>query len=163
MGDPGAVVTIQREDFLSPGFLGCDGVVKIMHPSATDPLSPRLFQGEQNFRGGYFNEVGAVRKGGDKFGGIVGIHTRHGIAGEGGKGLRQRMRPGQFEAGRPAIMGISASSNEGGHPPEDAFDGTNETRWCADDSSVPQWLQADLGTNLTVTGVNLTWEHPAGH
>jgi hypothetical protein len=58
-----------------------------------------------------------VRKGGDKFGGIVGIHTRHGIAGEGGKGLRQRMRPGEFEAGRPAIMGISASSNEGGTRP----------------------------------------------
>ena len=55
-------------------------------------------------------------------------------------------------------VGVSASSSEDNHPPVDAFDGSNESRWCASDEGVPQWLQADLGKDQRVTGVNLAWE-----
>ncbi len=61
-----------------------------------------------------------------------------------------------------AKFGITTSSSEQNHPPEHAFDGTNDTRWCASDDSVPQWLQTDLGKNQRVTGVNLIWEMPGG-
>src|SRR5208337_5263470 len=59
-------------------------------------------------------------------------------------------------------FGITASSNEERNPPENAFDGTNDTRWCASDDSVPQWLQTDLGRNQQVTGANLVWEKDGG-
>ena len=59
-------------------------------------------------------------------------------------------------------LSVTASSSEDGNPPENAFDGNNDTRWCASDDSVPQWLQADLGKNQRVTGISLTWEHPDG-
>src|ERR1039458_7986823 len=69
---------------------------------------------------------------------------------------------GVFAQGQAGKLGISASSSEGNHPPEDAFDGQNSTRWCANDDSVPQWLQADLGKVEHVTGASLTWEKAAG-
>jgi len=59
-------------------------------------------------------------------------------------------------------LGISASSSEENHPPQHAFDGTNDTRWCASDDSVPQWLQTDLGRNQFVSGVSIDWEMPGG-
>ena len=54
---------------------------------------------------------------------------------------------------------ITASSSQGDQPPMDAFDGSIETRWCAESITVPQWLKADLGKSLRVTGVEITWEH----
>jgi len=69
---------------------------------------------------------------------------------------------GEFVPSAAGKMGITASSNEERNPPENAFDGTNETRWCASDDSFPQWLQADLGKVQLVTGVKLVWEKPAG-
>jgi len=69
-----------------------------------------------------------------------------------------RTKGGIFLPAPAEKVGVSASSSEDTHPPEDAFDGTNDTRWCASDDSVPQWLQADLGKDQRVTGVNLIWE-----
>lgn len=69
---------------------------------------------------------------------------------------------GEFEEGEVSKLGITASSSEDGHPPEDAFDGKNNTRWCASDISTPQWLQADLGKDQTVTGISLAWERETG-
>jgi putative membrane-bound dehydrogenase-like protein len=42
--------------------------------------------------------------------------------------------------------------------PAAAFDGEPESRWCASDSSAPQWLQVDLGRPETITGYRLVWE-----
>jgi beta-galactosidase len=50
------------------------------------------------------------------------------------------------------------SSTEGGNLPQNAFDGDPKTRWCAAGGAFPQWIQVDLGKDLPVRAVNLTWE-----
>ncbi len=72
------------------------------------------------------------------------------------------IKAGEFVPGSAGKFGVTASSNQGENPPENAFDGTNDTRWCASDDSVPQWLQTDLGKDRQVTGVSFTWEHAGG-
>ncbi len=69
-----------------------------------------------------------------------------------------RTKAGEFLPAPAEKLGLSASSNEDQHPPEDAFDGTNDTRWCASDDTVPQWLQADLGSEQSVARLTLAWE-----
>jgi len=73
-----------------------------------------------------------------------------------------RIKAGEFVPGSAGAFGVTASSNQGDNPPENAFDGTNDTRWCASDDSVPQWLQTDLGKDRQVTGVSFIWEHAGG-
>lgn len=73
-----------------------------------------------------------------------------------------RVKAGRFEQDPAARAGITASTSQDGHSPEDAFDGTNDTRWCASDSSFPQWLQTDLCRNETVKGIKLAWENGGG-
>lgn len=73
-----------------------------------------------------------------------------------------RIKAGEFVPGSPSKVGLAASSSQDGHSAADAFDGSNDTRWCASDDSVPQWLQADLGKDQTVTAINLVWEHGNG-
>ena len=61
----------------------------------------------------------------------------------------------------PAAAGsstLTASSNEAQNPPENAFDGSTDTRWCASSTDYPQSLQADLGQVRHVSGVSLIWE-----
>jgi beta-galactosidase len=72
------------------------------------------------------------------------------------------IKAGVFVPSDSANSGITASSSEDRNPPENAFDGSNDTRWCASDDSVPQWLQADMGHDQHVTGVSLTWERASG-
>ncbi len=72
------------------------------------------------------------------------------------------IKAGEFVPGNAGEFGVTASSNQGENPPQNAFDGTNDTRWCASDDSVPQWLQTDLGKDQHVTGVNLAWEKKSG-
>ena len=74
-----------------------------------------------------------------------------------------RIKSGVFVPGQAGQFGITASSTEERNPPENAFDGREETRWCASDDSVPQWLQTDLGKDQQVVGINLTWEREGGH
>jgi beta-galactosidase len=72
------------------------------------------------------------------------------------------IKAGAFVPSSGGRFGITASSNEDKNPPENAFDGDNETRWCASDDSVPQWLQADLGKDQHVAGIGITWEKDGG-
>jgi beta-galactosidase len=69
-----------------------------------------------------------------------------------------KIKGGEFVAGTLGEFGVTASSSEDRNPPQDAFDGNNETRWCAAEVSVPQWLQTDMGKDQHVTGVSLSWE-----
>jgi beta-galactosidase len=73
-----------------------------------------------------------------------------------------RIKAGEYEPDQAGRLGLSASSNEEKNPPENAFDGRADTRWCASDDSVPQWLQTDLGTNRHVVGIGLVWEREGG-
>ena len=66
---------------------------------------------------------------------------------------------GQFHPSASALAGLTASSSETGNPPENAFDGSADTRWCASGGTFPQWLQADLGKTRHVSGVTLLWEN----
>ncbi len=66
---------------------------------------------------------------------------------------------GQFHLAAPPQTALSASTAQTENPSQNAFDGTNGTRWCATGPTYPQWLQADLGKTQRVSGANLTWEY----
>ncbi len=70
-----------------------------------------------------------------------------------------QIKAGQFQPVSAARSALTASSKEGKHGPEDAFDGANDTRWCAKGGEFPQWLQADLGETRHVSGAKLAWEY----
>jgi beta-galactosidase len=70
-----------------------------------------------------------------------------------------QIKAGQFYPSAAARSGLTASSSQSKHSPQDAFDGSNDTRWCANGASLPQWLQVDLGETRRVSGVNLVWEN----
>ena len=67
---------------------------------------------------------------------------------------------GHFQTGPLGDRFVTASSSETANLPRNAFDGTPDTRWCADSEAFPQWLQADLGRTRRVDGITLTWEKP---
>ena len=66
---------------------------------------------------------------------------------------------GQFEPSAPVTHETTASTSQTENPPQNAFDGLADTRWCATSADYPQWLQADLGQTRHVSGVTLTWEN----
>ena len=66
----------------------------------------------------------------------------------------------QFVPAPPASNALAASSSQDVNPPENAFDGSEDTRWCANGGSFPQSLQADLGKTRHVSGASLVWEFP---
>ena len=66
----------------------------------------------------------------------------------------------QFVPAAPSSTSITASSHEDQNPPENAFDGSVDTRWCANGGSFPQALQADFGQVRHVSSATLTWEFP---
>jgi hypothetical protein len=61
---------------------------------------------------------------------------------------------GNFALNKPAF----ASSQQAEHPAQNGNDGNIETRWCASDSSAPQWWEVDLGGAITITNTQVTWE-----
>jgi len=61
---------------------------------------------------------------------------------------------GNFALNKPAF----ASSQQAEHPTQDGNDGNTATRWCASDSSAPQWWEVDLGGAITITNTEVTWE-----
>ncbi len=66
----------------------------------------------------------------------------------------------QFVPAAPVSHALTTSSSQGENPPENAFDGSPDTRWCANGGSFPQSLQADLGQARHVSGATLLWEFP---
>ena len=58
--------------------------------------------------------------------------------------------------------GISASGSLSSDPPENAFDGNQETIWNSGDNPV-QWIEIDLGEPGSITGISLTIsQYPEG-
>lgn len=55
----------------------------------------------------------------------------------------------------------SSSSVLNGNTAAAAFDGSLSTRWESEYSD-PQWIQVDLGSSFSITGVKLNWETAAG-
>ena len=70
-----------------------------------------------------------------------------------------QIKAGQFQPAAPAPKGITSSTSQAENPPENAFDGSADTRWCAGSGDFPQWLQADLGKTRHVSGTTLVWEN----
>src|SRR5690348_17090719 len=64
-------------------------------------------------------------------------------------------RPANIALNKPA----TASSTENDeHVASKANDGDDETRWCSDGDSTPQWWQVDLGKSSKLTGCEIRWE-----
>jgi DNA-directed RNA polymerase subunit RPC12/RpoP len=61
---------------------------------------------------------------------------------------------GNFALNKPA----TASSQQAEHPAQNGNDENIATRWCASDSSAPQWWKVDLGGAITITNTRVTWE-----
>jgi endoglucanase Acf2 len=55
----------------------------------------------------------------------------------------------------------TASSVEGGYPANLAVDGNTTTRWSSEFAD-PQWIQVDLGSNQSLSRVDLNWEAAYG-
>ncbi len=53
---------------------------------------------------------------------------------------------------------VTASSTQPGNDTWKAVDGSEGTRWCANDASKPQWLQLALDAPRTLTSVRIVWE-----
>lgn len=70
-----------------------------------------------------------------------------------------QIKGGEFQRASGVSSVVSASTSENAHPAVDAFDDSNDTRWCAKGGEFPQWLQADLGENRRVSGAKLVWEN----
>ncbi len=70
------------------------------------------------------------------------------------------IKAGQFQPSTGETSGVTASNYQAENPPENAFDDSVDTRWCATGGGFPQWLQADLGKTRRVSGVSLVWEEP---
>jgi beta-galactosidase len=52
----------------------------------------------------------------------------------------------------------TASSSEADNPAQNAFDGDLQTRWCASNGDVGQWVCVDFKTPTVVSGVEIDWE-----
>ena len=65
----------------------------------------------------------------------------------------------QFVPAAAPSHDLTASTSQTENPPQNAFDGAEDTRWCATSSDYPQWLQADLGKTRHVSGASLVWEY----
>jgi len=52
----------------------------------------------------------------------------------------------------------AATSVQSGNNIKNAFDGKENTRWCAQNGSVPQWISTDLGKVQKIKGVEILWE-----
>ena len=66
----------------------------------------------------------------------------------------------QFVPSAAGSTSLTASSSQDLNPPQNAFDGSADTRWCANGGSFPQALQADLGQVRHISGATLIWEFP---
>jgi len=71
----------------------------------------------------------------------------------------QIIKTGQFQPSAPVNTGLTASTSQTENPPENAFNGAADTRWCASSADYPQWLQADLGKARHVSGATIAWEN----
>jgi hypothetical protein len=63
--------------------------------------------------------------------------------------------PVNLALNKPATASATESDE---HAASKANDGDDDTRWCADGDSVPQWWQVDLQTPATITGISIKWE-----
>ena len=70
-------------------------------------------------------------------------------------------RPEPGGAGGWSIA-ASASSEESSKDnlAQNAFDGDPDTRWCAENAGVNQWLALDLGRRMKLGGIEVDWEFP---
>lgn len=59
----------------------------------------------------------------------------------------------------PTFQGtVTASSQQGGLRPQNAFDDRPGTKWVAETNASPQWIQIDLGQEEPLKGLQINWE-----
>jgi alpha-L-fucosidase len=64
-------------------------------------------------------------------------------------------QPVNLALNKPASASATESDE---HDAAKANDGDDDTRWCADGDSTPQWWQVDLEKPATLTGIQIKWE-----
>ncbi len=63
----------------------------------------------------------------------------------------------KIPADAPPVV-VTASSTQGENFAWKAVDGSLKSRWCAENSSFPQWLQLEFGKPRMLAGVDIVWE-----
>ena len=58
----------------------------------------------------------------------------------------------------PTTVSVSASSTQEGRYPWMAVDGDPNTRWCAENSSKPQWIQLEFEKVVKIDEIGIAWE-----
>jgi beta-galactosidase len=53
----------------------------------------------------------------------------------------------------------TSDSEQSWNPTSAGNDGNNGTRWCANDGNAGHWWKVDLGSNHSITGTEIIWEH----
>ncbi|MFZ1934676.1 MAG: beta-galactosidase GalB [Thermoguttaceae bacterium] len=68
------------------------------------------------------------------------------------------------EPGGPGGWSITASASseelDKGNLAQNAFDDDPDSRWCAENANVKQWLALDLGRRMKLGGIEVDWEFP---
>ncbi len=79
--------------------------------------------------------------------------------------VESKGQPKKTDEAKPQVMPknaklvhVSASSIQSPNLPENVLDGNPGSRWCAENSSYPQWIQLDFQTPQTVSDIKITWE-----
>ena len=73
----------------------------------------------------------------------------------GAGGAPPEPQPVELAQGKP----VTGSSQQGGNEFAKGNDGATDTRWCADNPSLPQWWRVDLGSERLLTSFSVHWEH----
>jgi lysophospholipase L1-like esterase len=69
-------------------------------------------------------------------------------------------RPAAAQANLAQGKAATADASQAGHAPADGNDGSLATRWTAANAGLNHWWQVDLGSSQTLSGSEVTWEHP---
>ena len=69
-------------------------------------------------------------------------------------GLAATVSDGNIALGRASF----ASSQQAEHPTQNGNDGNSATRWCAENGSILQWWEVDLGAVAVITNTRVLWE-----
>jgi DNA-directed RNA polymerase subunit RPC12/RpoP len=69
-------------------------------------------------------------------------------------GLTATVSVGNIALGRASF----ASSQQAEHPTQNGNDGNSTTRWCAENGSILQWWEVDLGAMAVITNTRVLWE-----
>ncbi len=79
---------------------------------------------------------------------------------------KKSSKPKKRMSGMPKdaqLVHVTASTVQNGHPPFDVLDDEVSTRWCAEDSRYPQWIEFEFQKPQIVSQIEIVWERPVAY